>query len=136
MAEPPFVAVELEPIGRIRPVGETAATIDLDRTRFDEESLRGIESFTHALVVVHGDPPRWNDVTAGGRVWGDESHPDPLAVTSAQIAEASPDGIDLSGVGLLDDRPVVDVKPYMKEFGPFGSETQPFWLSEVGRDTA
>jgi len=136
MAEPPFVAVELEPIGRIRPVGDTAARIDLDRTRFDEESLRGVESFSHALVVVHGDPPRWNDVTAGDRVQWDGPHPDPLAVTSARIADGSPTRIDLTGVHLIDERPVVDVKPYMKEFGPFGPETQPFWLSEVGDDPA
>ncbi|MFB6162424.1 MAG: TrmO family methyltransferase [Halococcoides sp.] len=134
MVDPPFVAVDIEPIGRIHPVGDTAARIDLDRSRVDSESLRGIDTFSHTIVVVHGDPPRWNDVTTGDRAPWDGTHPDPLAVTSARVAGTSSAGIELSDIRLLDDRPLVDAKPYMKEFGPFGTESQPFWLSEVGHD--
>ncbi|WP_159077056.1 hypothetical protein [Halococcoides cellulosivorans] len=137
MAESPFVAVDIEPIGRARPIGDATARIDLDADRFEGEGLRGIESFSHAVVVVHGDPPRWNDVTAAGDRfrWAGPA-PSPLAVTTGRISDAGDCWIDLGDVHLGERRPVVDAKPYMKEFGPFGPESQPFWLSEVGHDTS
>ncbi|MFW6436904.1 MAG: TrmO family methyltransferase domain-containing protein [Halococcoides sp.] len=135
MAEPPFVAVDLEPIGQVRPTGETTARIDLDPDRFAGEGLRGIETFSHAIVVVHGDPPRWNDVTgAGDRFEWAGPAPAPLAVTTGRIVDATDRTIDLDGVHLDERHPVVDAKPYMREFGPFGPESQPFWLSEVDHD--
>ncbi|MFW6436919.1 MAG: hypothetical protein ACOCYZ_04730 [Halococcoides sp.] len=134
MADTPFVAVDIEPIGRLRPVGEHAARIDLDPERYPGDTLRGLETFTHAVVVVHGDPPRWNDWPVG-RASG-QDYPDSIAVTTAELTGSTASRLHLEGLRVATPYPVVDVKPYMKEFGPFGPESQPFWLSEVDRSEA
>jgi tRNA (Thr-GGU) A37 N-methylase len=35
------------------------------------------------------------------------------------------------GLDAIDGTPVLDVKPYMREFGPIGEVAQPAWASEV-----
>jgi tRNA (Thr-GGU) A37 N-methylase len=43
------------------------------------------------------------------------------------------DGLSLNVVGLdaIDGTPVLDVKPYMEEFGPRGEVRQPVWSHEL-----
>jgi tRNA (Thr-GGU) A37 N-methylase len=35
------------------------------------------------------------------------------------------------GLDAIDGTPVLDVKPYMREFGPAGDVEQPDWATEV-----
>ena len=37
----------------------------------------------------------------------------------------------MRGLDAIDGTPVIDVKPYMREFGPVGEVRQPQWASEV-----
>lgn len=46
------------------------------------------------------------------------------------------DGLDIHVTGLdaVDGTPVLDIKPYMAEFGPIGETLQPSWSVELMRD--
>jgi tRNA (Thr-GGU) A37 N-methylase len=39
--------------------------------------------------------------------------------------------IKVEGLDAIDGTPVVDIKPYMREFGPKGEVRQPVWASEL-----
>ena len=39
--------------------------------------------------------------------------------------------IELAGLDAIDGSPVVDIKPWMSEFGPRGAVTQPKWSTEL-----
>jgi tRNA (Thr-GGU) A37 N-methylase len=45
-----------------------------------------------------------------------------------------PDASKICGLDAMDGPPVLDIKPYMKEFGPRGDIRQPSWASELMRD--
>jgi len=40
----------------------------------------------------------------------------------------------LRGLDAIDGTPVLDIKPYMIEFGPRGQTRQPRWADELMRD--
>ncbi|MCA1437191.1 hypothetical protein I6F33_30020 [Bradyrhizobium sp. BRP20] len=40
----------------------------------------------------------------------------------------------MRGLDAIDSSPVIDVKPYMEEFGPRGAIAQPAWSNEVMKD--
>jgi len=37
----------------------------------------------------------------------------------------------VSGLDAIDGTPVLDIKPYMREFGPRGEVRQPRWADEI-----
>ncbi|GGA41960.1 hypothetical protein GCM10007416_13610 [Kroppenstedtia guangzhouensis] len=41
--------------------------------------------------------------------------------------------MSVEGLDAIDQTPVLDIKPYMKEFGPRGPVRQPEWAKEVMR---
>ena len=45
------------------------------------------------------------------------------------------DGLEVQVAGLdaIDGTPVLDLKPYMAEFGPLGEVRQPAWATELMR---
>jgi tRNA (Thr-GGU) A37 N-methylase len=42
--------------------------------------------------------------------------------------------VHVSGLDAIDGTPVVDIKPWMDEFGPRGEVGQPQWASELMKD--
>jgi tRNA (Thr-GGU) A37 N-methylase len=39
--------------------------------------------------------------------------------------------LDVTGLDAIDGTPVMDIKPYMVEFGPRGALRQPAWSTEL-----
>jgi tRNA-Thr(GGU) m(6)t(6)A37 methyltransferase TsaA len=128
--------------------GGEVSTIELDTTRFTEEAVAGLKDFSHIEVVflMHLVPD--GKIEVGAR------HPRnrqdwPLVGIFAQRAKGRPnrlgvsrcrllkvDGLKLTVVGLdaIKGTPVLDIKPYMVEFGPRGEVVQPAWATEVMKE--
>ena len=117
------------------------AVIRLDEAQYTTEALSGLEDFTHLEVVFvfdQVDPANVN--TTARRPRGREDWP--LVGIFAQRGKARPnrigvsrcrilgvDGLDVRVADLdaIDGTPVLDVKPWMAEFGPRGETAQPEW---------
>jgi len=121
------------------------ARIELDPARFSPDCLAGLETFSHVeiLFLLHR-------VGSGEIVFGSR-HPRerenwPKVGIFAQRAKARPNrigatvcrlvGVDglalmVEGLDAVDGTPVLDIKPYMREFGPRGIVRQPDWASEL-----
>ena len=153
MSDEDGTAISIAPIGWVRAPrtvahddnwGAVTSTIEIDR-RFSLESLAGLADFSHLEVIYsfHGVPPE--RVETGAR------HPRnradwPLVGIFAQRGKARPNRLGVSRCNLvrvegrvltvqrldaIDGTPVLDIKPYIVEFGPIGPVTQPGWATEL-----
>jgi tRNA (adenine37-N6)-methyltransferase len=146
--------IGIEPIGTVTSTRSAAidddwdavtTTITLDAERFPTESLWGLDQFSHIDVVYLFDQVDPTKVVTGAR--HPRSNPDwPLVGIFAQRAKMRPNRIGVTtcrllavsgltisvhGLDAIDGTPVVDIKPYMVEFGPRGDVYQPVWSREL-----
>jgi tRNA-Thr(GGU) m(6)t(6)A37 methyltransferase TsaA len=146
--------IELEPIGHVRG-GRTEvvddnwakvrAAIELDVARIGPESLAGLESFSHAVVVYHfhrADPskielaarhprnnPAWPKI--GIFAQRGKNRPNLLGVSTCRILGVEGARVIVEGLDAVDGTLVLDLKPYMKAFDPRGEEHEPAWVAEI-----
>lgn len=127
--------------------GETS-TIELDSARVGEAATAGLAGFSHIEVVY-----RFHAVTEAATVSGArhprgnaewplvgilaqraKNRPNRLGVTCCRLLAVRGLRLDVAGLDAIDGTPVLDVKPYLAEFGPRGPVTQPDWSRELMKD--
>lgn len=114
---------------------------------FDSRSLMGLDSFSHCIVVYVFDKATWDDTKMsrhprGNRDWPEvgifaqraKDRPNRLGVTVCQVLEVDDSVVRIAGLDAIDGTPVVDIKPWMVEFGPRGVVHQPLWSAELMKD--
>jgi tRNA-Thr(GGU) m(6)t(6)A37 methyltransferase TsaA len=144
----------LEPIGRVESSrtqaidddwGAVTARITLDGEQFSPDSLAGLGEFSHIEVVFVFDGVDPDDIERGARhprgntqwprvgIFAQRAKMRPNRVGVTVCALLDIDGLTLTVQGLdaIDGTPVLDVKPYMAEFGPRGDVRQPAWSREL-----
>ncbi|MDD5655964.1 MAG: tRNA (N6-threonylcarbamoyladenosine(37)-N6)-methyltransferase TrmO [Elusimicrobia bacterium] len=106
-------------------VPESAARLRVSKEFFPEHSLRGLEEFSHVWLlflfnlntnktppcVVH--PPRLRGKTIGVFATRSPHRPTPIGLTLARLVRVEGDVLHLAGVDLVNDTPVLDIKPYI-----------------------
>jgi tRNA-Thr(GGU) m(6)t(6)A37 methyltransferase TsaA len=111
---------------------------------FDEQSLMGLADFSHCIVVYVFDKAAWDESKMvrhprGNKDWPKvgifaqraKDRPNRLGVTVCQIIAVNGSTIHVKGLDAIDGTPVVDIKPWMDEFGPRGKTVQPVWSIEL-----
>ena len=112
-----------------------------------EESLDGIEDFSHAEIIFHLDQIRDHQIVTGARhprdntAWPKtgifaqrgKNRPNRIGVTIVEIVERSGRQLTVAGLDALDGTPVLDIKPVMTEFLPRTPVRQPAWATELMR---
>ena len=147
-------AVVIEPIGhvsspRTAPLDDDwesiIATIALDPDRFTPEALRGLDSFSHAEVVYLFDrvDPASIETSSrhprGNRDWPlvgvfaqrAKSRPNRIGVSVCELLDVDQLTVTVRALDAIDGTPVLDLKPYMREFAPRGEVRQPRWSHEL-----
>ena len=143
MGAPDAGGLTLEPIGRVEggrgepfddDWGDVEAVIRLD-DRFGPEALAGLDAFSHLEVVYafhlvdeaaveHGarhprGNPDWPRV--GIFAQRGKDRPNRLGVSRCELLRRRRDGrLRVRGLDAVDGTPVLDLKPWMAEFGPRG----------------
>ena len=146
---------ELQPVGHVRSTrhepdddswSKENASIELDPP-FDQRAIQGLEEFSHCLVVYVFDRASW-DVSRmvrhprGNREWPEvgifaqraKDRPNTLGVSVCRLLRIEGSAIHLEGLDAIDGTPVVDIKPWMEEFGPRSATHQPAWSRELMKD--
>jgi tRNA-Thr(GGU) m(6)t(6)A37 methyltransferase TsaA len=146
--------IELEPVGTVRggraevvddDWGQVKARIELDPARFGPESLAGLEDFSHLVVVYHfhlADPakvellarrprnnPDWPKV--GVFAQRGKNRPNHLGVSTCAILGVEGTSVLVQGLDAIDGTPVLDLKPYFREFEPRNVVREPAWVAEL-----
>ncbi|MFJ6787449.1 SAM-dependent methyltransferase [Streptomyces angustmyceticus] len=128
--------------------GKESAIIRLDAAQYGPEAVAGLDAFSHLEVVYHFDRVPTGKIQTGARhprgntdwplvgifAQRGKNRPNRLGVSRCRLLKA--DGLDLhvQGLDAVDGTPVLDIKPYMAEFGPQGHTTQPDWATDLMRN--
>ncbi|HET6509810.1 MAG TPA: SAM-dependent methyltransferase [Baekduia sp.] len=121
------------------------AILRLDAGRFGPEAVAGLDAFSHLEVVYLFDRVDPAGVETGARhprgnrdwprvgIFAQRAKDRPNRLGVSRCALERVDGLDLHVAGLdaVAGTPVLDVKPYMPEFGPRGPVHQPAWSREL-----
>ena len=112
-----------------------------------DESLLGLETFSHAEIVFHfhkvagaaniplsrrprGNPD-WPQV--GVFAQRNKDRPNGIGLTVVRIIRREGRSLFVEGLDAVDGTPVLDIKPVMDEFLPRGEVHQPDWSHELMR---
>jgi tRNA-Thr(GGU) m(6)t(6)A37 methyltransferase TsaA len=130
--------------------GDVEAAVVLDHERFAPDALAGLNAYSHIDVVFVFDRVAERDIVAGARhprgrtdwpavgIFAQRARmrPNRIGVTTCELLDVDAAALTLRvrGLDAMDGTPVVDVKPYMVEFGPRSSTRQPEWATELMRD--
>jgi len=149
--------IYLRPVGRVRSPRVTKdddfwddveAVIEFDGAYFEPAALWGLDQFSHAEIIFQMD--KVNPAAIETRARHPRDRADwPLVGIFAQRAKARPNRLGVScceilaveglrlfvrALDAIDGTPVLDVKPYLEEFGPRGMVRQPEWSRAVMKD--
>jgi len=114
---------------------------------FDERALRGLDQFSHCVVVYVFDRAEWAPSRMlrrprGNPEWPEvgvfaqrnKDRPNRLGVTTCRVVAIEGGLLEVAGLDAVDGTPVLDIKPHMVEFGARGDVGQPPWATELMRD--
>ncbi|HWE54512.1 MAG TPA: TrmO family methyltransferase [Acidimicrobiales bacterium] len=119
--------------------------ITLDPGQVDATAVTGLDQFSHVEVVYvfdQVDPavvergarhprsnPDWPSV--GILAQRARMRPNRLGVTVCRLVGVDGLTVEVADLDAVDGTPVVDIKPYMAEFGPRGPVRQPVWSHQL-----
>ena len=109
------------------------------------EGLRGIEGFSHAMIVflMHRhmfDPaadltrrPRGRDdmPLVGAFAQRAKHRPNPIGITAVEILAAEGNVLTVRGLDAIDGTPVLDIKPYLPAFDRVDDARVPAWIEKL-----
>ncbi|WP_324783937.1 SAM-dependent methyltransferase [Streptomyces sp. H51] len=128
--------------------GEVRSVVRLDADRFGPDAVAGLDAFSHLEVVYHFDRVAPDRIETGARhprgnadwpavgifAQRGKNRPNRLGVSRCRLLRVTGLDLHVQGLDAVDGSPVLDVKPYMAEFGPQGPTSQPGWATELMRD--
>ena len=146
--------ITLEPIGIVRGGraealddrwGAIEAEIRLDPARVSPEATRGLDEFSHVVVVFHMHRVAEAQVATGARHpreradWPKvgilaqpaRSRPNRIGVTAVELIAVDGLTLRVRGLDAVDGTPVLDIKPYITGFAPRGTIREPVWAKEL-----
>lgn len=144
----------MEPIGTVRSARReatdddwdaVASSIQLDGRQFSPEALLGLDDFSHIEVVFLFDRVHDDRITTGARrprgnpAWPEigifaqraRGRPNRIGTTICQVLAIDGLTVSVHGLDAIDGTPVLDIKPWMPEFGPRGAVRTPAWSQEL-----
>lgn len=121
------------------------AFVELD-AHFGADALTGLGDFSHAEIIFYMN--QVNKVESGARhprgrtdwplvgifAQRGKNRPNQIGATICRILKVDGRRVYLQGLDAIDGTPVLDIKPWVKEFGPRGEVKQPNWMSELMRE--
>ena len=125
--------------------GGVRCRIELDDSQFSPDCLAGLDQFSHLEIIFFLDRIKDSDISFGARHprgrmdWPKtgifaqraKNRPNRLAVTVCRLVSVQGLSVVVESLDAIDGTPVLDIKPYMREFGPRGEVRQPQWATEL-----
>lgn len=125
--------------------GTITSIIELDPAQFTDEAVAGLSDFSHLDVIFHMhlvSPDQAHKSSRHPRNRTDwpkvgifaqraKARPNPIGVTTCRLIRVDGLTITVQGLDAINGTPVLDIKPYMKEFGVRETTSQPSWVSEL-----
>jgi tRNA-Thr(GGU) m(6)t(6)A37 methyltransferase TsaA len=148
--------IEMEPIGFVEADRKEAidddwggATSRIELTsRFSEEAMQGLETFSHVEVLYYFDRVDEEKIVSGARhprnntdwpaigifAQRGKNRPNRIGSTICRVIAREGRTLTVAELDAIDGTPVLDLKPVLDEFLPRGERRQPDWSRELMRD--
>jgi tRNA-Thr(GGU) m(6)t(6)A37 methyltransferase TsaA len=124
--------------------GDVSSIIELDPS-LPEESLLGVENFSHAEIIYHFHLVPDEKIETGARhprnnkslpkvgifAQRGKNRPNRLGATVVKVMRRDGRQLHVQGLDAIDGTPVLDIKPVMREFLPREDVRQPDWAAEL-----
>ncbi|MDQ1831266.1 SAM-dependent methyltransferase [Massilia scottii] len=128
--------------------GSVESLITIDSPGLWHEALLGLDTFSHIEVIYHLHRVPLEEIERGARhprgradwpnvgILAQRAKARPNLIGLARCQRLSVDGraLRVRGLDAVDGSPVLDIKPYLAEFGPIGEVRPPLWSHEVMKD--
>jgi tRNA (adenine37-N6)-methyltransferase len=125
--------------------GGVISRIELDPERFTSDSLLGLDSFSHVEIIfvlhqvadsaIHTGArhPRGNPAWPKAGIFAQRAkyRPNRIAVTVCRLLKVHSLTVEVESLDAINGTPILDIKPYMSEFGPRGPVYQPDWATQL-----
>ena len=112
---------------------------------YTEESLQGIESFSHVEIVFYFDKVSDSEINVNARhprnnpqfplvgiyAQRGKNRPNKIGLCIAKIIERKGKRLIVKGLDAIDNTPILDIKPVMNEFLPTEKVCQPQWATDL-----
>jgi len=151
------MSIHMNPIGVVQcsrqaPIDDQwdkeTTVIELDATQVSPAATLGLADFSHLEVVYVFDRVAPEGVCRGARhprgradwplvgilAQRAKDRPNRIGITTCRIKSVSGLRIEVVGLDAIDGTPILDIKPYLREFAPRGEIHQPAWVSELMKD--
>jgi tRNA-Thr(GGU) m(6)t(6)A37 methyltransferase TsaA len=146
--------ITLTPIGIVRnPLrepkddvfGGLISRIELDSARFTPDSLAGLHEFSHVEIVFSFHLASESEISYGLRhprgnpAWPKsgifaqrgKDRPNHIGISVCRLISVNGMALEVEDLDAIDGTPVLDIKPYLAEFGPRGTVRQAAWSREL-----
>ncbi len=150
------MSVAMTPIGTVRSTrsapdddqwDSVRSSIALDPDQFTADAVASLDTFSHVEVVYVFDQVDPSKVERGARHPRDnlawprvgifaqrgKNRPNRIGTTICRIDRVEGLIVHVTGLDAIDGTPVLDLKPWVREFGPRGETRQPAWMTELMR---
>ncbi len=111
------------------------------------DALLGLDTYSHVEVLFYFDRLDEEEInTTARRPRGNPDWPvvgilaqrnskrhNRIGVTICRIKGVSERSVEVAGLDAIDGTPVLDIKPWVKEYEPRGEFHQPAWVTELMR---
>jgi tRNA (Thr-GGU) A37 N-methylase len=126
--------------------GTVTARIELDPDVLEVGATNGLTEYSHVEVVyafhlstrtcTAEQHPRQNTAWPRTGILAQRApnRPNHIGVTICELVGADALSLTVRGLDALDGSPLLDVKPYLREFAPRGPVRQPRYTDELMRD--
>ena len=128
--------------------GLVDSVITIDSPELSDEALMGLDTFSHIEVVYHFHLVLAQEIERGARHprgrtdWPKvgilaqraKARPNLIGVSRCQLLSIDRRTLHVRGLDAVDGTPVLDIKPYLSDFGPLGDVMQPSWSREIMKD--
>jgi tRNA-Thr(GGU) m(6)t(6)A37 methyltransferase TsaA len=140
-------------IGTVRSTRTDVVDDDWDREsvyveldpRFGPDALAGLDTFSHVEVLFFMDRVEPAKIETGARHprnnrdWPSvgifaqrgKNRPNQIGATVCRVLRVEGARVYLEGLDAVDGTPVLDLKPWVREFGPRGEVRQPAWMDAL-----
>jgi|GEM_PF-118588 len=149
------MTISIQPIGTVRSSRSDVrddgwdseqAHIELHAS-FGAEALAGLDTFSHVEVLFYMDRVEPTKIETGARhprnnrdwpavgifAQRGKNRPNQIGTTVCRILRVEGSRLHVEGLDAVDGTPVIDIKPWVREFGPRGALKQPGWMNALMR---
>lgn len=149
------MTISLQPIGTVRSSRRDVVDDNWDREtafieltpQFGPEALAGLETFSHVEVLFFMHQVASDKIETGARhprnntAWPavgifaqrGKNRPNQIGTTVCRVLRVEANRLFIAGLDAVDGTPVLDLKPWVREFGPRETVRQPEWMDSLMR---